>query len=158
MKIQTTQIPRQLPQAAAPKQQAEPQEPWHQRTADYLERSNDVLTPKLAAFGMAAQFAAKGNQFTESLHPVSKAIGIVGGGLLGAAVGYFGGNTLQSVGSTVTDAVFGKETSLGKSLVSTGLNTAVFGLVGGWTGAGLHAAFTAGGAAALARHDLVQQG
>jgi NAD(P)-dependent dehydrogenase (short-subunit alcohol dehydrogenase family) len=34
-------------------------------TADYLERSNDVMTPKLAAIGLAAKFAVKG--FTEAL-------------------------------------------------------------------------------------------
>lgn len=158
MRIQTTHIPRQLPQTAAPKPQQESQESWKQVSADYLERSNDNLTPKLAALGLAVKFAEKGHQITESLHPVSKAIGIVGGGILGATVGYFGGNTLQSVNSTVTDAVFGQDTSLGKSLVSTGLNSAVFGLVGGWAGAGIHAAFTVGGAAVLARQDLVQQG
>lgn len=158
MRIQTTTRPQGYQQPAAPRQNEEPKEPWTQRSADYLERSNDALTPQLAAFGAAAMMVEKGVQYTESLHPVAKAIGIIGGGLVGATVGYLGGNVLQNVNNEVSDFVFGDETSLGKSLVSTGLNSAVFGLVGGWSGAALHAAFTVGGAAELARQDVVNQG
>ncbi len=141
---------RPRPKAQKPEDQ-QPKEPWHQKAADYLERSNDVVTPRLASLGLAAKFAIKGNQITESLHPVAKAVGIIGGGILGGVVGYAGGGALQSLNSKATDAVFGKDTGLGKSLVSVGLNSAVFGLVGGWTGAALHAVVATGGAAELAR-------
>lgn len=158
VKIQTTARPQAYRPAAAPKEAEQPKEPWTQRAADYLERSTDVLTPKLAALGAAAMVAEKGVQFTESLHPVAKVIGIVGGGLLGAVVGYTAGETLQSVNSKVSDFVFGDETSLGKSAFSAGVNSAAFGLVGGWTGAALYGAFTVGGAAEMARQDIVNQG
>ena len=62
---------------------------------------------------------------------------------------------MQDLNSTATDAVFGKETGLAKSLVSTGINSAVFGLVGGWTGGALHGVAIAGGAATLARQGLM---
>lgn len=158
MNIQSThRLPAQTRLSKAPKQEEEqkPKESWQQQTADYLERSNDSLTPQLAAIGLAAKFAIKGNQITESLHPVAKAVGIIGGGAVGAFVGLQGGTLLQNINSTATDAVFGQDTGLAKSIVSVGLNSAAFGLVGGWQGAALHGLATAGGAAHIARQDVM---
>ncbi|MFA5508986.1 MAG: hypothetical protein WC423_26420 [Vulcanimicrobiota bacterium] len=155
MNIQTTRLPQaQTPRTTPRQNQEPPKDPWHLQTADYLERSNEALTPKLAAFGLAAKFALKGNEFTESLHPVAKAVGIIGGGLVGGLLGHTGGGLLQNLNSKGTDLVFGQDTSLLKSVVSVGLNTAAFGLVGGWSGAALHGLATAGGAAQLARQNL----
>jgi hypothetical protein len=61
---------------------------------------------------------------------------------------------LQDLNGKATDAVFGQDTSLLKSVVSVGLNSAAFGLVGGWSGAALHGLATAGGAAEIARRDI----
>lgn len=165
MNIQTTLRPMasqpriQSPERSETAEQPQPpKESWSQRSADYLERSNDTLTPKLAAFGGALALAEKGIQISEGMHPVAQALWIVGGGLVGGAMGYAGGNTLQSVNGAATDAVFGRDTSLTKSLVSTGLNSAVFGLVGGWTAGVLHGVATVGGAGLLARNELVGQG
>lgn len=160
MNIQTTRRPQAQarPQPAPKQEEQKPKEPWHQQTADYLERANDVMTPRLAAIGLAAKFAIKGDQFTESLHPVMKVVGIVGGGAVGLFLGHTAGGVLQNINSTATDAVFGKDTSLAKSLVSVGLNSAAFGLVGGWTGAALFGLATAGGAAHLARQDAMGGG
>jgi hypothetical protein len=156
MNIQTTHRPQaQTRQPMVQKQEEQkPKEPWHQQTADYLERANDVMTPRLAAIGLAAKFAMKGNQITESLHPVMKVVGIVGGGVVGGFLGHTAGGFLQGINSSATDAIFGKDIGLAKSVVSVGLNSAVFGLVGGWTGAALHGIATAGGAAHLARQDI----
>lgn len=155
MNIPSSRFPKtQAPRLRAEKQE-QPKEPWHKQAGDYLEQANDIMTPRLAGLGMAAKFAMKGNQITESLHPVMKVVGIVGGGLVGGAIGYLGGGLLQDLNSTATDAVFGKETGLAKSLVSTGINSAVFGLVGGWTGGALHGVAIAGGAATLARQGLM---
>jgi hypothetical protein len=155
MNIQTTRRPQaQTRQPMAQKQEEQkPKDPWHLQAGDYLERANDTMMPRLAAIGLAAKFASKGNQITESLHPVMKVVGIVGGGALGLFAGHSAGGFLQGINSTATDAVFGADTSLAKSVVSVGLNTAVFGLVGGWTGAALHGLATVGGAAELARRD-----
>lgn len=139
-------------------EEQKPKEPWHQQTADYLDRSNDTLTPKLAALGLAAKFAMKGNQITESLHPVAKAVGIIGGGLVGGLLGHTGGGLLHDLSSSATNAVFGEDKGLAKSVVSIGLNSAAFGLVGGWSGAALYGVFTAGGAAELARQDIINKG
>jgi hypothetical protein len=161
MNIQTTRLPQapiRQPKVQAQEDQKPNDPPWNVKTADYLERSNDVMTPKLAAIGLAAKFAMKGNQFTESLHPVAKAVGIIGGGLVGGFLGYTGGGLLQNLNNTATDAVLGRDTSLLKSVVSVGLNSAAFGLVGGFTGAALHGLATAGGAASLARQDIIAQG
>lgn len=160
MNIQSThRAPAQTrPQVAKKQEEQKPKEPWHSQAGDYLERSNDTMTPKLAALGLAAKFAIKGDQFTESLHPVMKVVGIVGGGLVGGFLGHTGGEFLQNINSTATDTVFGQDSSLLKSVVSIGLNSAAFGLVGGWTGAALHGLATAGGAAELARRDAIDQG
>jgi hypothetical protein len=157
MNIQTTKrVPAQARRPMTQQQEEpKPKEPWQQQTADYLERSNDAMTPRLAALGLAIKFAGKGNQITESLHPVMKVVGIVGGGLVGGFLGHQGGNLLQNINSSATDAVFGQDTGLLKSVVSIGLNSAAFGLVGGWSGAALHGLATAGGAAHLARQDVI---
>ena len=153
MNISTTIRPQITQRPAAPKQSEEPKEPWTKQAGDYLEQSTDILTPKLGAFALGAKFAMKGNQITESLHPVAKAIGIIGGGAVGAFLGYSGGQLVSNASSFVGNSVFGEDSSLGKSVVQTGLNTAAFGLVGGWTGAALYGAFSVGGAAELARRD-----
>lgn len=157
MNIQTSRRPQAPIRKPTVEKQEEqqPKEPWHKQAADYLERSNDAMTPKLAALGLAAKFAMKGDQITESLHPVMKVVGIVGGGLIGGILGYQGGGLLQDANSAATNFVFGKDTGLAKSVVSIGLNSAAFGLVGGWTGAALYGLATAGGAAELARQDVM---
>lgn len=159
MNIQSTIRPQALTQKAAPptKQEQDPKGSWQDKAGDYLEVSNDVMTPRLAGIGMALKFAAKGNEITESLHPVAKVIGVVGGGALGAVIGHTGGSFVNNIASKVTDTVFGEDTSLSKSVVATGISSVAFGLVGGWTGAVLHGAFTAGGAATLARQDILNQ-
>lgn len=160
MRISTTIRPQHQsrPAASKPAEEQKPKEPWHQQAADYLDQSNDILTPKLAALGAGAMGAMKGNQITESLHPVAKVIGIVGGGLLGAVVGHTGGSLVHSASSFATDKLFGEDNSLAKTALSVGINSAAFGVAGGWTGAALYGAFTVGGAAELARRDMIQEG
>lgn len=161
MNIQSSTRPRILPQQTPPQEgqeQQPPQKPWQDQFGDSLDLAKDTMTPRLAALGTAFGFAMKGNQITESLHPVAKGIGIIGGGLVGAFVGHSAGGLVNDLSSNLTDRLFGQENSLGKAAVAVGLNTAVAGLAGGFQGAALYGAFTLGGAAQIARDDLMAQG